>query len=108
MSALLDAVSWILLAAGGFFCIVGGIGVLRMPDFYTRLHAAGVNDTLGAGLLLLGLILQAGWSLVAAKLAIIGLLLFFASPAASHALAKAALARGVRPVLDGEAQPSKR
>ncbi|HEY9531031.1 MAG TPA: monovalent cation/H(+) antiporter subunit G, partial [Burkholderiales bacterium] len=70
MSALLDAASWILLAAGGFFCIVGGIGVLRMPDFYTRLHAAGVNDTLGAGLLLLGLILQAGWSLVAAKLAI--------------------------------------
>lgn len=107
MSALLDAASWILLAAGGFFCVVSGIGMLRMPDFYTRLHAAGVNDTLGAGLILLGLVLQAGWSLVAAKLAMIGLLLFFTSPAASHALARAAMARGVTPVLDGETQPSK-
>lgn len=108
MSVLFDAASWILLAAGGFFCIVGGIGMLRMPDFYTRLHAAGVNDTLGAGLILLGLLLQAGWSLVAAKLAIIGVLLFFTCPAASHALARAAMARGVPPVLEGEARPSKR
>ena len=105
---LIDIASWILLVAGGLFCIVGGIGLLRMPDVYTRMHAASVTDTLGAGLVLLGLILQAGWTLVMAKLVIIGLLIFFTSPAATHALARAALGRGLKPRLDGEEAPSKR
>ncbi len=108
MSTALDTASWILLVAGGLFCIVGGIGLLRMPDFYTRVHAAGVTDTLGAGLILAGLVLQAGWTLVAVKLAVIGLLIFFTSPAATHALAKAALGRGLEPLLDKEDEPSKR
>lgn len=108
MSAVLDIASWILLAAGGLFCMVGGLGMLRMPDFYTRMHAASVTDTLGAGLVLLGLLLQAGWTLAAAKLAIVGLLIFFTSPAATHALAKAALGRGLEPRLDGEPRTSKR
>jgi len=107
MSPAVDLASWMLLAAGGFFCVVGAIGVLRMPDFYTRMHAASVNDTLGAGLMLLGLILQAGWTLVAAKLVVIGVLIFFTSPAATHALAKAAFGRGLQPLLAEEAQPSK-
>lgn len=102
MSAALDIASWSLLVAGGLFCIVGGIGLLRMPDFYTRAHAASVTDTLGAGLILLGLVLQAGWTLVAVKLVVIGLLIFFTSPAATHALAKAALDRGLEPLLDKE------
>ena len=108
MSAVLDIASWILLAAGGFFCMVGGIGLLRMPDMYTRMHAASVTDTLGAGLILLGLILQAGWTLTMAKLVIIGLLIFFTSPSAAHALARAALGRGLQPLLDREERPSKR
>jgi multicomponent Na+:H+ antiporter subunit G len=70
-------------------------------------HAASVTDTLGAGLILLGLILQAGWTLVAAKLVMIGLLIFFTSPAATHALARAALGRGLKPLLDREEAPSK-
>jgi multicomponent Na+:H+ antiporter subunit G len=107
MNDILDMASWVLLSAGGFFCIAGAIGMLRMPDFYTRVHAASVSDTLGAGLILLGLALQAGWTLVAAKLAVIGLLIFFTSPAATHALARAALGRGVQPLLDREAPPSK-
>ena len=107
MSMVIDAASWMLLVAGVLFCLVGGVGVLRMPDFYTRAHAASVNDTLSAELVLLGLMMQAGWTLVAAKLVIIGLLLFFTSPAASHALAKAALGRGLQPLLDRETQPSK-
>ena len=94
MSLLADIASWGLLVAGGFFAMVGAVGLHRMPDFYTRVHAASVCETLGAGLMLLGLILQAGFGLVAAKLAIIGLLVFFASPAAGHALAKAALLTG--------------
>ena len=107
MTALLDAASWLLLAGGGLACVVGGIGILRMPDFYTRVHAASVSDTVGAGLVLLGLMLQAGWTLVAAKLAIVGLLIFFSSPAAAHALARAALGRGLKPLLAGEERASK-
>jgi multicomponent Na+:H+ antiporter subunit G len=108
MSAVLDVASWILLVAGGLFCVVGGIGLHRMPDVYTRMHAASVTDTLGAGLVLLGLILQAGWTLAMAKLVIIGLLIFFTSPAAVHALVRAALGRGLEPLLDKADRPSKR
>ncbi|HLS86179.1 MAG TPA: monovalent cation/H(+) antiporter subunit G [Burkholderiales bacterium] len=108
MSALLDVASWVLLVAGGLCCIVGAIGVLRMPDFYTRIHAASVSDAVGAGLILLGLMLQAGWTLVLVKLVVIGLLIFFTSPAAAHALARAALGRGLEPLLDPKAPPWKR
>jgi multicomponent Na+:H+ antiporter subunit G len=108
MNLMVDAASWILLCAGGFFCVVGAVGVLRMPEFYTRAHAASVSETLGAGLTLLGLLLQAGWTLVAAKLLLIALLIFFTSPAATHAVTRAALGRGVQPLLDPkEVQPSK-
>jgi multicomponent Na+:H+ antiporter subunit G len=105
MTALLDALSFALLAAGGFFCVVGGIGMLRMPDFYTRMHAASVIETLGAGLILAGLLLQAEQLLVAAKLLIVGALIFFASPTATHALARAALARGLQPLLGRPGRP---
>jgi multicomponent Na+:H+ antiporter subunit G len=108
MSIAIDIASWVLLIAGGVFCIVGGIGLLRMPDFYTRVHAASVTDTLGANFILLGLILQAGWTLVAVKIVIIGLLIFFTSPTATHALARAALGRGLEPLLHTECSSSKR
>lgn len=97
MSVLIDILSGLCLVAGSFFCLAGGIGLIRMPDFYTRMHAGSVIETLGAGLLLLGLMLQAGFTLVSAKLAMVGLLIFFASPTATHALARAALLRGLLP-----------
>ena len=106
MSLALDVLSWMLILAGGFFCIVGAVGMLRMPDFYTRVHAASVTDVVGSFALLLGLALQAGLSLVTVKLAFIALLILFTSPAATHALVKAARARGVES-LGGEAS-SKR
>ena len=96
MSGFIDALSWVLIASGGFLCIVGGIGLLRLPDFYSRTHAGGLTDTLGASLILSGLILQAGVGLVAVKLAMIAALLHVTSPTGTHALAKAAYARGVR------------
>lgn len=102
MSAVIDILSWACLVVGGFFCGVGALGLLRMPDFYTRMHAASVIDTLGAGLILVGLGLQAGWTLITVKLLMVGLLIFFASPTATHALARAAMARGLKPLL---AQP---
>jgi multicomponent Na+:H+ antiporter subunit G len=105
---LVDGASWALLVAGGFFSVVGTLGLLRLPDFYTRMHGASVTDTLGAGLILLGLVLQAGFTLVAVKLGFLAIFIFFASPAATHALVKAALARGVKPLLAPEEAPSKR
>lgn len=104
---ILDWASWACLLAGGFFCIVGALGLVRMPDFYTRMHAASVTDTLGAGLILFGLILQAGWTLVMAKLLIIVLLIAFTSPTATHALAKTALTRRV-PHLAEDGEPSSK
>lgn len=99
MELVIDGLSWILLLAGAFFMLVSGIGVLRMPDVYTRIHAAGVKDTMGAALTLVGLMLQAGLTLVTAKLFLIWLFLWFTSPVASHSVARAALLGGIRPVL---------
>lgn len=107
MTALADLLSWACLLAGGAFCVIGALGLVRMPSLFTRMHAASVTDTLGAGLILLGLVLQAGFTLVAVKLAVLGVLIVFASPTATHALAKAALARGVDP-LQTRGDPSKR
>ena len=107
MSLLIDIASGLCLLAGAFFCLVGAWGLLRMPDFYTRVHAASVLETLGADLILLGLVLQAGFTLVAVKLLLIGLLIFFASPTASHALTRAAMLRGVKPLLAKGEPPSK-
>jgi len=109
MSILLDVLSWVCLVAGGAFCIIGGIGLIRMPDFYTRVHAASVTETLGAGLILLGLMFQAGFTLVCAKLILIAILILFMSPTATHALTRAALLRGLDPVLtDDGGESSKR
>lgn len=107
MTLAIDVVSWLCLLGGGFFAVVGGVGLIRMPDFFTRMHAASVTDTLGVGLLLVGLVLQAGLTLIAVKLLFLGLLIFFASPTATHALAKAALARGLAPLLAQGDEPSK-
>ncbi|MES9944718.1 MAG: monovalent cation/H(+) antiporter subunit G [Candidatus Thiodiazotropha sp.] len=97
---IIDIASWILLLAGGALGIVGGIGIHLFPDFYSRLHATGITDTLCAMLILLGLGLQAGWSIAAFKLALIFVFLFFTTPTASHALANAAQHSGLQPKLD--------
>lgn len=106
MTLLADLLSWALLLVGGFCVLVGGIGVLRMPDFFTRMHAAGVTDTSGAILILTGLMFQSGISLVTVKLILILLFLLVSSPTASHALAKAALSDGLVPWQKKEPPPS--
>lgn len=92
----IEVVSWLFLLGGSAFCLIGGIGLVRMPDFYTRGHAAGVSDTLGAGLILVGLMFQAGLSLITAKLVFVFFFLWVTSPTATHALYKAAYANGMR------------
>lgn len=99
---LIDGLSWICLLAGGAVGVLGGLGVLRFPDFYTRLHAAGMTDTLCALLIVAGLALQSGLSLLTLKLVLVLLFLLFTAPTATHALARAAGADGVAPrVADG-------
>lgn len=99
MDPLLDALSWVFISGGLFFTVVGTVGLLRMPDVLTRLHAAGMTDTMGAGLLILGMCLQAGFNLVLVRLVLVYAFLLFTSPIATHALARAAIAGGHRPYM---------
>ena len=75
METAIDLLSWIFLVAGSFFAVVGGVGLLRLPDFFSRMHGGGMTDTMGAGLILTGLMFQTGLSLVTFKLVLITLLL---------------------------------
>ncbi len=93
----LDVMSWIFILGGIFFVVVGAIGLLRMPDMFTRLHAAGMTDTMGSGFILLGLCFQSGFSLNLARLLLIWAFLLLTSPISTHALARAALSGGVEP-----------
>lgn len=104
MSLILDLFSWAFLITGSAFVVIGNIGLVRLPDFYTRLHAAGITDTLGAGLILIGLCFQAGLSLISVKLILIAVFLLITSPTASHALAKSALHGKLKPILTEEKQ----
>ncbi len=97
MDLALDVLSWILLLLGGGFVLVGGIGVIRMPDLYTRMHAASLTDTLGTLCILGGIGLQAGLTLASIKLAAIAIFLLLTGPTATYALANAALMSGVLP-----------
>jgi multicomponent Na+:H+ antiporter subunit G len=99
MSLVLDILSWALMITGGVFCLLSGVGLMRFPDVFTRMHAASLGDTLGAGLILLGLLLQAGLGadLVGVKLVLILVFLLFTSPVATHALVQAALLDGLKP-----------
>jgi multicomponent Na+:H+ antiporter subunit G len=90
-----EAAIWFCLVAGSVFCVIGGIGVIRMPDFYTRTHAASITDTLGATLILLGLGLHSGLNLISVKLVFVLFLVYVTSPTAAHALVKAAYSKGL-------------
>ena len=99
METIVDYLSAALLLLGSFFVVVGGIGVLRMPDVFTRMHAAGLTDTMGSFFILTGLMLQTGFDGVTLRLALVLGFLWFTSPVATHALAKAALYGKVEPIV---------
>jgi multicomponent Na+:H+ antiporter subunit G len=102
----LDILGGLALAAGAVFLVSGGLGVLRFPDFYTRTHAAGITDSAGAGLILLGLLLQSpDWG-VTVRLLIIMLFLALTAPTATHALAHAARRDGV-PIWSAGDRPER-
>ncbi|MFT4676907.1 MAG: multicomponent Na+:H+ antiporter subunit G [Patiriisocius sp.] len=87
----------LLLIVGSFLCITGAIGMLRFPDFFTRMHATSVTETLGAGLILFALMLLSNGPIEVIKLALVLLFLLCTGPTAVHALAKSALTAGLVP-----------
>jgi multicomponent Na+:H+ antiporter subunit G len=107
MTMAIDILSWIMLTAGGVFVFIGGLGALRMPNLYTRMHAASLTDTMAAVLILGGIMLQAGPTLASIKLAAILLFLLITSPTASNALASAAILSGLQPD-EGPVKPAGR
>lgn len=94
---LIYGASWFFIVLGCVFVVIGAFGTLRFPDFWSRLHAASITDSAGVILLLVGMCLQAGFTLVMVKLVIIGIFLFITGPTSTHAVANAALVSGVRP-----------
>ncbi|MDH3626547.1 MAG: monovalent cation/H(+) antiporter subunit G [Acidobacteriota bacterium] len=96
---ILESIGWGLMAVGGLFAMIGGLGLLRLPDLYTRMHGAGITDTLGATLILAGLSLHSGFSLITVKLFAIWFFLLVTSPTSTHALARAAMSHGIRPEI---------
>jgi len=102
LPVIADLLGWGCILSGSLFIIIGGIGLLRLPDFYTRIHAAGITDTVGSWLIVIGLMTQAGPTLVTVRLAILLFFLVATGPLASHALAKAAYLRGLDPLQGRE------
>lgn len=110
MDFALDVTSWVLMTVGGVFVFIGGVGVMRMPDLFTRMHAASVTDSMGPPLIIVGLMLQSGATLATVKLLAVLVFLMLTSPTASNALASAALLAGTKTLdekapADGEAGP---
>ena len=104
---LLDILSWAMILAGSFFVIIGAVGILRFPDFWSRLHAASVTESAGMILLLIGMALQTGWTLIAFKLCVIGVFMLITGPTSTHAVANAALVSGLRPPKLPQTSPQK-
>jgi multicomponent Na+:H+ antiporter subunit G len=101
MDLVISVLSGAFLFSGAFFVLAAGVGVLRLPDVFSRLHAAGMKDTMGSALTLIGLMFLGGLSLVTVKLILIWILLWFTCSVATHSVARAAFLGGVRPVLAG-------
>lgn len=108
IALLREIAVWMFLIIGALFCLVGSVGMLRFPDVFARMHAASIIDTVGIGFIFLGLMFQSGGTLISVKLFIVLILMFFAGPLSTHALARAALYAGVEPRLSKkEIPPSK-
>ncbi|MDN4501599.1 monovalent cation/H(+) antiporter subunit G [Alteromonadaceae bacterium BrNp21-10] len=99
MELIIQLISSACFILGALLILSGGVGILRFPDFFTRMHAAGITETLATSLILIGLMLIAGWGLVLFKLVLILLFIMLTSPTASHALAKSAMHGKLTPII---------
>jgi multicomponent Na+:H+ antiporter subunit G len=95
---MLESMGLALVWLGVFFMVVTAIGVIRLPDFYSRLHAVSKTETLGLSLVTLGLGIYEGFSLVMVKLLLATALILITAPTAAHLLARAAVRLGIQPV----------
>ncbi len=102
IETVLSLLSATFLVVGTTAILIGALGIIRMPDLFSRIHAVGITDTAGAGLLTAGLLIESGFSLVSLKLLIILLFLLFTSPTSSHALAKAAIHGEIQPYVGNQ------
>ena len=91
-----------MFIVGSAFLLIGAIGIIRLPDIFSRMHGAGIIDTMGTAMLFFGMFLQAGFTIVSVKLFMILLFLMFTSPTTTHALARAALDAGLKPLVDDD------
>ena len=107
MEQVIDILSGLCIAAGIVALITGSLGLIRLPDLFSRTHAVGMMDTAGVGFIILGLIIHEGFTLVSVKLALVGIFLFFTSPIATHAVAQVAYRAGLKPVLEEDRTGSK-
>ena len=98
MELILDIFTSICFFIGSLSIIIGACGLIKLPDVFSRIHAAGMIDTAGASFIILGMILQSGFSLITAKLVFIGIFIFFTSPITGHVTANLARKKGVTPV----------
>jgi len=98
MNVVFDIVSWALILTGSLFALTGAIGLLRLPDFFTRMHGAAIIDSFGVSMMLTGFFLQSGFTTAGVKLVLIFMFMIVTGPTATHALAKAALHGRLEPL----------
>lgn len=107
MTLVIEILSWACILSGSFFMVVSAVGMLRFPEFWSRVHAASVGDSGGMILLIAGMCLQSGLTLITVKLIAIGIFLFITGPTATHAVANAALVTGWRPKSADDLEPEE-
>lgn len=111
MESLMPILASIFIGLGVISILIGAFGLIRLPDVYARIHAAGIIDTAGVAFFILGMICFSGWSLVTVKLILIGIFLFFTSPISGHAIARVAHLSGITPEgrdLTSQKSPAKK
>ena len=99
MALLIELFSYLFILIGSILILVGSIGLLRLPDVFSRIHAVGMIDTAGIGFVIFGLLLHSGFSNTSIKLIIMGAILFFTSPISGHAVAISAKQNNLKPIL---------
>ncbi len=93
----MEILSIIFIVVGLFFLIVAAIGVLRLPDIFSRSHAVSLTDSIGAFFMLIGLALHEGFSMNVFKILAVLALLYLQNPVIAHATVRAALRAGLKP-----------
>ena len=107
LGQITEIIGMACLVLGGLGVVLGALGLLRLGDVYQRMHGAGIVDTGGAGLILLGLLLLAPHWTVAVRLVLIGFILVMTGPTATHAIARMARVSGIEPQLNDSAKGDK-